>query len=84
MNDRGSKRVKGNLEHAKWVALTGRIDNAPTTIVVLCHPDNFRAPQAARLHPPIEAEDGGTHRRQARLAERLGTGRYGHEQEACE
>ena len=50
-NDLGSNRVKGNHEHAKWVALTGRIDDAPATIAVLCHPDNFRAPQAARLHP---------------------------------
>jgi hypothetical protein len=51
VNDLGSNRVKGNQQHAKWVALTGKIDGAPTTIAVLCHPDNFRAPQATRLHP---------------------------------
>jgi len=51
VNDLGSGRVKGNHQHAKWVALTGSIDREPVTIAVLCHTDNFRAPQAARLHP---------------------------------
>ena len=51
VNDLGSDRIKGNHEHAKWVALTGGVDGKPVTIAVLCHADNFRAPQAARLHP---------------------------------
>ena len=51
MNDLGSDRVNGNHQHAKWVALTGSIDSEPVTIAVLSHSDNFRAPQAARLHP---------------------------------
>ena len=51
LNDRGSGRVAGNHQPAKWVALTGQIEGKPVTIVVLCHPQNFRAPQAARLHP---------------------------------
>lgn len=50
-NDRGSDRVKGNHEHARWVSVTGETDGKPVTITVLCHRDNFRAPQAARLHP---------------------------------
>jgi len=33
------------------VALWGMIDGNPATIAVLSHPSNFRAPQAARLHP---------------------------------
>ncbi len=51
VNDLGSDRMKGNHQHAKWVALTGSLDGKPATIAVLSHADNFRAPQAARLHP---------------------------------
>ena len=51
VNDLGSDRMKGNHQHARWVALTGSIDGKPATIAVLCHANNFRAPQAARLHP---------------------------------
>ena len=51
LNDHGSERRKGNHEHAKWVSLTGTIEAAPVSITVLCHAENFRAPQAARLHP---------------------------------
>ena len=51
LNDHGSERLKGNHEHAKWVSLTGTVETAPASITVLCHADNFRAPQAARLHP---------------------------------
>jgi lysophospholipase L1-like esterase len=51
LNDLGSDRIKGNHEHARWVSLTGQIDGKPVTITVLCHGDNFRAPQAARIHP---------------------------------
>jgi hypothetical protein len=51
LNDLGSERKKGNHQRAKWVALGGSIDGNPVNIAVLCHADNFRAPQAARLHP---------------------------------
>ena len=51
LNDQGSDRFKGNHQHTKWVAQTGTIDGQPVTIAVLSHPKNFRAPQAARLHP---------------------------------
>jgi hypothetical protein len=51
LNDLGSDRIKGNHEHARWVALTGTVDGKPVSIAVLSHPENFRAPQAARLHP---------------------------------
>ena len=44
-------RITGNHEHARWVSLTGQISGQPVTITVLCHRGNFRAPQAARLHP---------------------------------
>lgn len=51
LNDHGSDRVTGNHQHAKWVALSGSILGEPVSIAVLCHSGNFRAPQAARLHP---------------------------------
>ena len=51
LNDQGSDRRRGNHQHAKWVCLTGEIEGRPASIAALCHADNFRAPQAARLHP---------------------------------
>jgi hypothetical protein len=51
LNSLGSDRIRGNLEHARWVALTGSIEGRAVTIAVLGHRENFRAPQAARLHP---------------------------------
>lgn len=51
LNDRGSDRIAGNHEHAKWVSLTGNVEGKPVTITMMCHAENFRAPQAARLHP---------------------------------
>ena len=50
-NDIGSDRMKGNHEHARWVSFFTQNLGKPVTITVLCHRDNFRAPQAARLHP---------------------------------
>ncbi len=51
LNSAGSDRVAGNHQHVNWVALTGQLDGQSTTTAVLSHRDNFRAPQAARLHP---------------------------------
>jgi hypothetical protein len=51
LNDLGSDRMAGNHEHAKWVAMSGLIDAQPVCIAVLSHPDNFRSPQSARIHP---------------------------------
>ncbi len=51
LNNHGSNRISGNHQHAKWVALWGEIEGEPVSTTVLCHKDNFRSPQAARLHP---------------------------------
>ena len=51
LNNLGSDRKKGNHEHARWVALSGKNGDNVACIIVLCHADNFRSPQAARLHP---------------------------------
>lgn len=50
-NDRGEDRIQGNAQHTRWVVATGLIDQKPVSIIVLSHGDNFRAPQAVRLHP---------------------------------
>ena len=51
LNNLGSNRVTGNHQKSKWVALWGNIEGEPVSITVLCHKDNLRAPQTARLHP---------------------------------
>ena len=51
LNDRGSDRIHGNHEKSRWVSLAGHMNGQPVSITVLCHAQNFRAPQTARLHP---------------------------------
>jgi hypothetical protein len=51
LTSEGKDRFEGNHSQPNWVAMTGRIDNKETTIVVMGHPANFRAPQPVRLHP---------------------------------
>ncbi|MCA9141029.1 MAG: PmoA family protein [Planctomycetales bacterium] len=51
LNDRGSDRIKGNHEASRWVCLSGLVDGKPAGITVLCHQENLRSPQKARLHP---------------------------------
>lgn len=51
LNDAGSVREAANHQHSRWVAMTGMQGGQPVTIVMLCHGDNFRAPQAVRVHP---------------------------------
>lgn len=50
-NDLGSDRKQGNHEKAKWVTLQGTIEGRQVSITVMNHPENFRSPQPARLHP---------------------------------
>lgn len=51
LNSLGNDRIAGNHAHARWVALSGTLRGRPGGIIILDHADNFRAPQAARLHP---------------------------------
>jgi lysophospholipase L1-like esterase len=51
LNDQGSDRIQGNHEKSRWVSMSGLVAGEPASITVLCHPENLRAPQAARLHP---------------------------------
>ncbi len=50
-NEFGSDRRVGNHEHTRWVVMSGANGELTGGVAVLCHRDNFRAPQAARLHP---------------------------------
>ncbi len=51
LNDLGASRTQGNHQHSRWVAMYGDSEGQPACIAVLSHSDNFRAPQAARIHP---------------------------------
>ncbi|MGC6458286.1 MAG: PmoA family protein [Akkermansiaceae bacterium] len=51
LTSEGKDRVKGNHSRPNWVAMTGKIDEQDTTIIVMGHSKNFRAPQPVRLHP---------------------------------
>jgi hypothetical protein len=46
-----TNRVKGNETQAKWCHMGGQVEGTRTGIAILCHPNNFRAPQPMRLHP---------------------------------
>lgn len=44
-------RVKGHATRGRWCHIGGKVDGEWTGIAILCHPDNFRAPQPMRIHP---------------------------------
>lgn len=50
LNSLGQDRTTGNHTPSTWVTLTGSIDQESVSIAVLGYPQNFRAPQPARLH----------------------------------
>ncbi len=50
INNLGQDRKEGNHVPATWVALSGTLDQESASITVLGHPQNFRAPQPARMH----------------------------------
>jgi len=50
-SDGETDRIKGNETRARWCHISGDVDGARAGLTILCHPDNFRAPQPMRLHP---------------------------------
>jgi hypothetical protein len=44
-------RIKGQGTRARWCDISGLVDGARAGITIMCHPENFRAPQPMRLHP---------------------------------
>jgi len=51
LTSEGKTRSDGNHTRARWVIAHGLTDGQPAGICILCHPQNFRAPQPVRLHP---------------------------------
>ena len=49
--DKEYARPDGPPARARWCHMSGKVDGTQTGIAMLDHPDNFRAPQALRLHP---------------------------------
>ena len=47
----GKDRWTGNHSKPTWVAMHGTLEGRETSLAVFCSPDNFRAPQAVRIHP---------------------------------
>lgn len=44
-------RAKANTTLGRWCDMSGQVDGQRAGIAILCHPENFRAPQPMRLHP---------------------------------
>ncbi len=51
VNNLGQDRIEGNHAHTQWISISGQLAGKPAGLAMLSHPSNFRAPQAARLHP---------------------------------
>ena len=47
----GKSRESGNATKARWIRMSGLVDEQLDGIAVLDHPDNFRAPEPLRIHP---------------------------------
>jgi hypothetical protein len=44
-------RIKGNDTRGRWCYVGGKINGKISGVLILGHPENFRAPQPMRLHP---------------------------------
>jgi hypothetical protein len=51
INNLRQQRDEANHAHAKWVSISGLLQGQPAGLAMLSHSSNFRAPQAARIHP---------------------------------
>ena len=51
LTSEGRTRKDGHATRADWCAIYGLVDSQPAGIAVMCHPENFRAPQPMRIHP---------------------------------
>jgi len=49
----GKTRRNGNHSRPRWVDINGPVKGKTTGMTVFCHPQNFRFPQAVRLHPAM-------------------------------
>lgn len=51
LTSEGKTRANGNHTRPRWVQVHGPVEGGTAGIVVMQHPENFRYPQPARLHP---------------------------------
>jgi hypothetical protein len=51
LTSEGKDRSNGHATRARWCAIGGLVDGQSAGIAILCHPENFRAPQPMRIHP---------------------------------
>ena len=51
LTSEGYDRADGHATRARWCHIGGLIGGQLAGIAILCHPDNFRAPQPVRIHP---------------------------------
>ena len=52
LTSEGKDRSNGNETRGKWCYVGGEVEGGGVAgVAILCHPDNFRAPQPMRLHP---------------------------------
>ena len=47
----GKTRANGHKSRARWFDVTSDLEEKPTGITFMCHPENFRFPQPMRVHP---------------------------------
>lgn len=53
LTSEGRTRGDGNHTRPNWVEVSGEIEGKPAAVVVMGHPENFRAPQPVRIHPEM-------------------------------
>jgi hypothetical protein len=51
LTSEGKTRESGNATKARWIHMSGMVDDQTVGIAVLDHPGNFRSPQPLRIHP---------------------------------
>jgi hypothetical protein len=51
LTSEGKTRADGNETRGRWVYVYGKVDGKTAGVAILCHPENFRAPQPIRIHP---------------------------------
>lgn len=51
--DSGKDNETANHTKVKWLDASGQIGNQKAGVTVFCFPDNFRYPQAVRVHPEM-------------------------------
>ncbi len=51
LTSEGRNREEGHATKANWCHIGGLVEGRSTGVAILCHPDNFRAPQPMRIHP---------------------------------